>query len=505
MKYGLNNETIEKICSVFAEFPAVEKAVLYGSRAKGNYKTGSDIDLTLFGANLTEDLRGDIAEALDDLLLPYTIDLSIFEELNHAKLREHIERVGVVFYERAKAKKGWEVRRLEELYEIARGGSPRPIKNYMTTELDGINWIKISDATASTKYIYETKEKIKPEGIKMSRLVHEGDFILSNSMSFGRPYIMKTTGCIHDGWLVLHPKSDQINNDYMYYLLGSDVVYKQFDQLAAGSTVRNLNSDLVRGVEVLIPPIAEQQKIVAVLDEAFAGIATATENAKKNLANARELFESHLQTIFTTKGNGWVEKKLGDVCDVRDGTHDSPKYVDNGIPFITQKNIRKEGLSFSGTKFISQKDHDNFYRRSNVCFGDILISMIGANRGMVCIVDDKRDFSIKNVGLIKSNNNISKHYLLYFLKSQIAAEYVDLASKGGAQEFIGLTKLREFPIIFAPLPEQQRIVTELDALSAETKRLEAIYQQKLENLTTLKQSILQKAFAGELNFDRIAA
>ena len=100
MKYGLTEATIEKIQGVFVRFPAIEKAVLYGSRAMGNFKTGSDIDLTLYGEALTSDLCLTIASELDDLLLPYTIDLSIFNELNHAKLREYIERVGVVFYER---------------------------------------------------------------------------------------------------------------------------------------------------------------------------------------------------------------------------------------------------------------------------------------------------------------------------------------------------------------------------------------------------------------------
>ena len=100
MNYGLPEATVDKICGVFARFPEVERAVLYGSRAKGNYKTGSDIDLTLYGEQLTSRLCATIASELDDLLLPYTIDLSVFDELNHAKLREHIERVGVVFYQR---------------------------------------------------------------------------------------------------------------------------------------------------------------------------------------------------------------------------------------------------------------------------------------------------------------------------------------------------------------------------------------------------------------------
>ena len=211
-------------------------------------------------------------------------------------------------------KKGWQTKKLGEICDIERGGSPRPIQNFITTDPDGINWIKIGDATASGKYIYKTEEKIKPEGVKRSRMVYEDDFILSNSMSFGRPYIMKTSGCIHDGWLVLHkPKVDP---DYLYFVLSSDLVFDQFDRLAAGSTVRNLNIGLAKSVEIPYPPLAEQQRIVGLLDEAFAGLATAKANAERNLQNARALFESHLQSVFARRGEGWVEKSLGETCEM---------------------------------------------------------------------------------------------------------------------------------------------------------------------------------------------
>ena len=161
----------------------------------------------------------------------------------------------------------WTEVTLGELCHIARGGSPRPIKSFLTNNLDGINWVKIGDATAGDgKYIASTQEKIRPEGLKMSRLVEPGDFLLSNSMSFGRPYSMRTTGCIHDGWLVLRDKSHRFHPDYLYYFLGSDIAYRQFDALAAGSTVRNLNTDLVKTVKVVLPPLGEQRRIVAVLD-----------------------------------------------------------------------------------------------------------------------------------------------------------------------------------------------------------------------------------------------
>ncbi len=205
------------------------------------------------------------------------------------------------------------------------------------------------------------------------------------------------------------------------------------------------------------------------------------------------------------ENGNWETKKLNEITEVKDGTHDSPKYIKEGIPFVTQKNIKLDGLSFDDTKFITETDHEKFYKRSNVTYGDILISMIGANRGMAAIVDDKRVFSIKNVGLIKSSDNINMNYLLYYLKSSLAMKYVLYMSNGGAQEFVRLTALRSFPIPFPSLNEQNEIVRKLNDLILETKKLEAIYQQKINDLEELKKSILQKAFAGELMTEKAVA
>lgn len=192
----------------------------------------------------------------------------------------------------------WEHKRLGDICEIERGGSPRPIKSYLTDSPNGINWIKISDTQGITKYIYQTKEKIKPEGAKRSRIVNEGDFILSNSMSFGRPYIMKTTGCIHDGWLVLREKENNIDKDFLYYVLGSDFAYSQFDNLAAGSTVRNLNIDLVRKVRINIPPLSEQKAIISKLDALSDETRKLEAMYRKKLDNLEELKKTILQKAF---------------------------------------------------------------------------------------------------------------------------------------------------------------------------------------------------------------
>ena len=183
----------------------------------------------------------------------------------------------------------WKTVKLGDALSIARGGSPRPIKSFITEEDDGINWIKIGDTNEGDRYIESTKERIKPSGVSRSRYVKEGDFLLSNSMSFGRPFILKTEGCIHDGWLVLSDYEHMFAVDYLYYLLSSTLVQKQFEQLARGSTVRNLNKELVSKVVVSVPPLAEQQRIVAKLDAAFAEIDKAIEVVQRKA--------SHLQSL----------------------------------------------------------------------------------------------------------------------------------------------------------------------------------------------------------------
>jgi type I restriction enzyme S subunit len=156
--------------------------------------------------------------------------------------------------------KQWPIAALGDLFEIARGGSPRPIDAYITDDPDGIKWITISDASGGSKYITATKRRIRRDGAQRSRSVKPGDFLLTNSMSFGRPYIMRTSGCIHDGWLVLSPRQAELDADYLYCLLGSKAIYSEFERRAGGATVKNLNIDLVRRVLIPVAPVARQRE-----------------------------------------------------------------------------------------------------------------------------------------------------------------------------------------------------------------------------------------------------
>lgn len=163
--------------------------------------------------------------------------------------------------------KTWSWIRLKYVSEIARGGSPRPIKEFLTDSVDGINWIKIGDTEKDGMYINSTKERIKPEGLSKSRLVHKGDFLLTNSMSFGRPYITNIDGCIHDGWLVISPIGTSYMQKFLYYLLSSGYAFSQFAGKVSGAVVKNLNSEKVADALFPLPPYNEQQRILDKLEE----------------------------------------------------------------------------------------------------------------------------------------------------------------------------------------------------------------------------------------------
>lgn len=406
----------------------------------------------------------------------------------------------------------WPEVTLGDLCHIARGGSPRPIKSFLTDTADGINWIKIGDATAGDgKYIASTQEKIRPEGLKMSRLVEPGDFLLSNSMSFGRPYIMRTTGCIHDGWLVLRDKSHRFDPDYLYYFLGSDLAFRQFDALAAGSTVRNLNTDLVKTVKVILPPLEEQRRIVAVLDEAFAAIAIATANAEKNLANARALFDATARTAFEanlTSGSfkNVIVEALADPRkgSMRTGPFGSQllhsEFVDDGIAVLGIDNAVENEFRWGKRRFITE-DKFKDLSRFLVHPGDVIITIMGTC-GRCAVIPDDIPMAINSKHLfcisLDQSRCLPAYLHAYFLHAPDARAYLEERAQGSIMAGLNMGIIREMPIRLPSLEAQRRVVEAIDAAKISADKLTEFYQKKLNLLGILRQSLLHRAFTGEL-------
>jgi type I restriction enzyme, S subunit len=390
----------------------------------------------------------------------------------------------------------WQTKSLSDTCLIARGGSPRPIQDYITSDEDGVNWVKISDATASGKFIYTTKEKIKKSGVARSRLVQPGDFLLSNSMSFGRPYIMQTTGCIHDGWLVLSGYEKFFDQSFLYHLLGSPVVFEQFDQLAAGSTVRNLNIELASRVLLPVPPLPVQKRIVTLLDEAFAHIATAKANAEQNLQNARALFESHLQSVFTQRGESYTKHKLEEVCAITSKLVDPRKTEFLDLTHVGAGNIESQTGAFFGLKTAREEGLISgkfLFDESMVLYSKIrpyLMKVARPDFSGLCSAD--------MYPLSPLSNQITRDYLFHLLLSKPFTYYAIEGSARAGMPKVNREHLFEFQVWLPPLKRQSEVAAALDKLHEQTQRLESLYQQKLSALDALKKSLLHQAFSGQL-------
>jgi len=252
--------------------------------------------MILIPSELEQKVIGEYFKSLDSLLSLHQRKLEKLKILKKAMLEKMFPKNGAKVPEIRFSgfTDDWEQRKFSELVLIERGGSPRPIDNYITDAPDGLNWVKIGDAPAQGRYIFQTAEKIKPQGLSKTRQVQPGDLILSNSMSFGKPYIMGIHGCIHDGWLLIRDTGAKFDSKFLCHLLGSNQMLEQYRMFAAGSTVNNLNKELVGNTTVHIPVIQEQR----VIGESLESIDKCISLHQRKLEKLRQIKKSMLERIF---------------------------------------------------------------------------------------------------------------------------------------------------------------------------------------------------------------
>lgn len=351
----------------------------------------------------------------------------------------------------------FEMVEIKEICEIQRGGSPRPIEEYITDSEDGINWIKIGDVSEDAKYITQTKEKIRKEGISKTRLVFEGDFILSNSMSFGRPYIVKISGAIHDGWLLLRMRdSTRINQDFLYEILRSDSIKKQYERLATGGVVKNLNSGLVSGVKIPLPPLSIQEKIVAEIE----GYQKIIDGAKAVVANYKPKIEID---------PAWDMVELGGLAKNLDGKR---------VPIT--KAVRDEGkYPYYGASGIVDYVADFIFDEDL-----LLISEDGAN-----LLARVTPIAFSVSGKVWVNNHAhvlrfdkmeTQKFVEYYLNSISLEPYIT----GSAQPKLNQKALNSITIPLPDIETQRQIVSQIEneqALVSANKQLIEIFEQKIKD------------------------
>ncbi len=386
---------------------------------------------------------------------------------------------------------------LGEIFEIARGGSPRPIDDYITDAEDGINWISIADASDSAKYIERTKRRIRPEGASRSRAVFPGDLLLTNSMSFGRPYIMRTTGCIHDGWLVLANKREGIDQDFFYRLLGSDAVYASFAKLAAGATVKNLNIELVKGVEVPVPPLPEQRRIAAILDQADA--------LRAKRREALTQLDSLTQSIFiemfgdpAKNPKGWplvaLSKLIREDDSINYGVVQPGDALDEGVPLVRVGDLVDGEFSGATLKRIDP-EIESAYKRSRLRGDEVLVSCVGSVGVTVLATPAMKGFNIaRDVARIPLAEAINRTFVASYLKTDAVQNYFKGELRTVAQPTLNIKQIAETKVYSPPLALQESFASRIQAVEA----LKTTHKTALSEADALCASLQHRAFAGQL-------
>ena len=391
----------------------------------------------------------------------------------------------------------WNVITLGDYAQIFRGGSPRPIQAFLTTSDQGINWIKIGDVGAGEKFIETTEEKIIPEGVSRSRMVYKGDLILSNSMSYGRPYIMNIEGCIHDGWLVIQKYDRLFNREYLYYALSSDLTMRQYVAMAAGSSVQNLNKEKVSKVVLPCPKISEQKKIAEVLSSIDALIV----DLEKLIRKKKNIRQGTMQRVLTGKNrlqgfsSEWKDTTLGNICDIKDGTHQTPHYVESGIPFYSVETVTND--DFTHVKYISLEEHERLTSSYKIENGDVLMTRIGSiGKGKYVDWNPNASFYVSLALLKFRGNKPLANFIALLTGTEEFQKEAELHSLQFAIPMkINLGQISDIRVrIPAEESEIKAIITMLNDMGSEIKRLE----QKLNKYKLLKQGMMEELLTGKV-------
>jgi type I restriction enzyme S subunit len=270
-----------------------------------------------------------------------------------------------------------------------------------------------------------------------------------------------------------------------------------------GATVHRIMADQIRAMEIPVPPLPEQQRIVGVLDEAFASLATAQAHAAQNLQNARALFESHLNAIFTQRGKGWVEKTMEEVaasdCSLSYGIVQPGEEVEDGLPVVRPTDLTRTKIGLDGLKRIDPKLAES-YQRTSLQGGELLLCVRGST-GVISMAAPELKGANVTRGIVPIRLNsmlLSQDFGFHLLRAEPVQTQIRAKTYGAALMQINIGDLRKIVVAVPALNEQRAIATQLDALAAETQRLTRIYEQKLAALAELKKSLLHQAFSGEL-------
>ena len=359
---------------------------------------------------------------------------------------------------------GVEYKKLGEIATVLRGASPRPIKKYITNDSDGVNWIKIGDVPVGSKYITQSEEKITKEGAEKSRYVRKGDFILSNSMSFGRPYILAIDGCIHDGWLSISNFKDVFLSDYLYYLLSSSAIQQEMKKRASfGGAVQNLNADIVKALVLPVPPIEVQSEIVRILDNFTKLTAELTAEL-----TARKMQYSYYRDNLLSFNMPVSKKKIGEITRVFSAARvHKNEWTQEGVPFYRSSDVisKFNGVENSrGKAYISFDLYKRLSAKSGKIMKDDILITGGGTIGIPYVVPSDEPIYVKDADLlcIQKSKEFNSRFLYHYFLSTEFRKYLENITHNATIAHYTISQIENTPVPLPPLDVQNRIVNVLD-------------------------------------------
>lgn len=389
----------------------------------------------------------------------------------------------------SKNKVEWEWKKLGEVCEVIAGQSPKG-SSYNNNE-EGMEFHQGKKAFGN--------KVIGSSGIwtnEITKVAEPKDILISVRAPVGPVNFTDRKICIGRGLAVIRPQN--IDSEYIYHFL----VYNESKlNCKSGAVFDSISRDDIKNFEIPVPPLAEQKRIVNVLDETFEKIEKIKANAQANLQNAKDLFRGILKKDFST--NNWESKTLQEVCSmkIKDGTHQTPTYCDKseGYPFISSKDVTTESISWENIKYIIPQLHEELYKKIAPQKDDVLLAKNGTT-GVAAIVEDDRIFDIYvTLAVLRPNQEIIfPRYLLRIVNSPICKVQFDSHLKGSGVPNLHLNEIQKVQIPLPPLPIQKQVVAKLDSLSEKVKQLESNYKQILADCEELKKAVLKKAFNGNL-------
>ncbi len=392
----------------------------------------------------------------------------------------------------------WPLVRLGDVCEIINGATPSTSNSEYWD--GGHAWITPAEmGKLDSPLVSDTRRKITDAGLQncSAKLVPEYSVILSSRAPIGYVVINEIPMAFNQGCKGLVP-GFKMNFQYLYYFLFAK--NELLNELGTGTTFKELSSGKLKEILIPLPPLAEQQRIVARLDAAFAAIAEASAAAVANLRNARALFDSYLDQVFSTRGAGWVERRLGDVCDFENGDRGSNypnrnEYVANGIPWINTGHILPDGrLSSIDMHFITKEKYDSL-RSGKIRAGDLVYCLRGATLGKTAITSPYSEGAIaSSLVILRPSPNIEKMFLYFFMISHHGQKQIRKFENGAAQPNLGAKNVAQFVIPVPSLYDQKTSIEMLILLREQTQTLQRVFETKLTALTELKQALLAEVF-----------